>query len=119
MIDEPMGQGAGAGTLREGKEARLFADVRRGMAQPQKELSSKYFYDTRGSELFEDITRLPEYYLTGTERTLLADQVAPWVTQSKPATLVELYIATSPCDRGDCPWRVYRTILRGCPHLQC
>ncbi len=90
MIDGSMGEGAEAGTLREGKEARLLADVRRGMAKPQKELSSKYFYDTRGSELFEDITRLPEYYLTGTERALLADQVAPWVAQSRPATLVEL-----------------------------
>ena len=46
-------------------------DVAWGLSRPQKELPPKYFYDRRGSELFDEITRLPEYYLTRTERALL------------------------------------------------
>ena len=49
----------------------MLAEVAAGLAAPQKELSPKYFYDQRGSELFEAITRLPEYYPTRTERALL------------------------------------------------
>ena len=49
----------------------MLAEVAAGLAAPQKELPPKYFYDRRGSELFEEITRLPEYYLTRTERGLL------------------------------------------------
>ena len=46
----------------------MLAEVATGLSAPQKELSPKYFYDQRGSELFEAITRLPEYYPTRTER---------------------------------------------------
>ena len=46
--------------------AGMLAEVRDGLSRPQKELPPKYFYDERGSELFEEITRLPEYYLTRT-----------------------------------------------------
>ena len=49
----------------------MLRDVARGLSRPQKELPPKYFYDRRGSELFDEITRLPEYYLTRTERALL------------------------------------------------
>ena len=49
----------------------MLAEVAAGLSAPQKELSPKYFYDQRGSELFEEITRLPEYYPTRTERALL------------------------------------------------
>ena len=49
----------------------MLAEVSAGLSRPQKELSPKYFYDQRGSELFEAITRLPEYYPTRTERALL------------------------------------------------
>ncbi|MDP9176652.1 MAG: L-histidine N(alpha)-methyltransferase, partial [Gemmatimonadota bacterium] len=42
----------------------LLRDVSRGLAMEPKELDPKYFYDDRGSELFELITELPEYYLT-------------------------------------------------------
>src|SRR6185312_12918357 len=54
-------------------------EVRDGLSRAQKELSPTLFYDRRGSELFEEITQLPEYYLTRTERARLA-----------PRTLVEL-----------------------------
>ena len=49
-----------------------FADaVRHGLSQPQKELPSRFFYDACGSELFERITELPEYYLTRCEQSIL------------------------------------------------
>lgn len=46
-------------------------DVIEGLSQPQKRLPPKYFYDAAGSELFEEITRLPEYYPTRTELGIL------------------------------------------------
>lgn len=42
-----------------------------GLSRPRKSISSKYFYDEVGSKLFEDITRLPEYYLTNTELAIM------------------------------------------------
>jgi L-histidine N-alpha-methyltransferase len=60
------------------------------LAQPQKELPSKLFYDERGSELFEQITRLPEYYLTRAEQALLREHVPAWVAELRPRSLVEL-----------------------------
>ena len=49
----------------------ITGDVLAGLSQSPKRLPSKYFYDRRGSELFEDITRQPEYYLTRVELSLL------------------------------------------------
>src|SRR4051794_29638935 len=46
-------------------------DVLAGLAAPVRAIPSRWFYDRRGSELFEAITRLPEYYLTRTETPLL------------------------------------------------
>jgi L-histidine Nalpha-methyltransferase len=71
-------------------EPAMVRDVRRGLAMPQKELPPKYFYDRVGSELFEEITRLPEYYLTRAERALLDAQIAPVIDAVRPVTLVEL-----------------------------
>ncbi len=51
----------------------ITGDVLRGLAASPKRLPSKYFYDARGSELFEAITRQPEYYLTRVELALLGD----------------------------------------------
>jgi dimethylhistidine N-methyltransferase len=48
-------------------------DVHAGLSAAVKTLPAKYFYDTRGSELFEQICRLPEYYPTRTERMILRD----------------------------------------------
>ena len=53
------------------RRRRLEEDVRRGLTASPKTLPSKYFYDAIGSKLFEDITRVPEYYLTRTEAALL------------------------------------------------
>jgi L-histidine N-alpha-methyltransferase len=68
----------------------MLADVREGLARAQKELPPKYFYDARGSELFEEITRLPEYYLTRAERALLERWMPAWTAELRPRTLVEL-----------------------------
>jgi len=70
--------------------AEMLRDVARGLSRPQKELPPKYFYDRRGSELFDEITRLPEYYLTRTERALLDCWSTALMTAVRPATLVEL-----------------------------
>ncbi|MGH3776052.1 MAG: L-histidine N(alpha)-methyltransferase [Pseudonocardiaceae bacterium] len=68
----------------------LHHDVRVGLSADPKWLPPKWFYDARGSELFEQITTLPEYYPTRTERELLrrsADEIAGWAPVD---TLVEL-----------------------------
>ena len=70
--------------------AELLRDVAYGLSRPQKELPPKYFYDRRGSELFDEITRLPEYYLTRTERALLDCWSGPLMAALRPAALVEL-----------------------------
>jgi L-histidine Nalpha-methyltransferase len=70
--------------------AGMLAEVRDGLSRPQKELPPKYFYDERGSELFEEITRLPEYYLTRTERALLERWMPAWIGSLGPRALVEL-----------------------------
>jgi dimethylhistidine N-methyltransferase len=49
----------------------FLEDVLAGLAKPQKELQPKYFYDARGSALFEAICELPEYYLTRTETAIM------------------------------------------------
>lgn len=69
---------------------RALEEVRAGLSRPQKRLPPKYFYDHRGSELFEEITRLDEYYLTRAERALLQAHARPLVESVGPATLVEL-----------------------------
>ena len=65
-------------------------DVLEGLSQPQKRLPPKYFYDERGSELFEAICRTPEYYPTRTETALLS-RIAAEVAGHIPngAALVE------------------------------
>jgi len=69
----------------------MAADVRAGLTKPFKELSPRYFYDDRGSQLFEQITRLPEYYPTRCEREILqSDSAAICEAANSPATLIEL-----------------------------
>src|SRR5256714_7583771 len=69
----------------------MAADVRAGLTKPFKELSPRYFYDARGSELFERITELPEYYPTRCERAILQDHAASiCAAAGGPATLIEL-----------------------------
>jgi L-histidine N-alpha-methyltransferase len=73
-----------------GALASMAREVREGLARTPKRLPSKYFYDERGSNLFERITDLPEYYLTRAEWALLegfADEIAQ---QARPRDLIEL-----------------------------
>ncbi len=60
------------------------------MTRARKTVSSRYFYDERGSELFEAITRLSEYYLTRVERGLLERTAPGLVEEVRPRALVEL-----------------------------
>ncbi|MFI6685222.1 L-histidine N(alpha)-methyltransferase [Streptomyces sp. NPDC050485] len=70
--------------------AALRADVLRGLSGAAKSLPPKWFYDARGSELFEEITRLPEYYPTRAEREILTDRSAEIAAATGAHTLVEL-----------------------------
>lgn len=70
--------------------AVMLRDVMEGLSMPQKELSPKYLYDTRGSELFEEITRLEEYYPTRREQALLERTMPAWVGELRPRAFVEL-----------------------------
>ena len=62
--------------LQAENESDLIAEIFNGLTAEKKSISSKYFYDGNGSRLFEEITRLPEYYPTRTEKSILR-RVAP------------------------------------------
>jgi len=67
-----------------------IAEIVAGLTQPHKSISPKYFYDERGSLLFDAITRLPEYYLTGTEIGIMQNNIAEIVELvGKQASLIE------------------------------
>lgn len=68
----------------------LRADARLGLTADPKWLPPKWFYDARGSELFEQITELPEYYPTRTERALLERVVGEIARTAQAEVLVEL-----------------------------
>jgi L-histidine N-alpha-methyltransferase len=69
---------------------RLARDVRQGLSSHPKRLPPKYFYDDRGSQLFDAICDLPEYYLTRTEHTLLRRVADAIVGAVAPSHLIEL-----------------------------
>ncbi|MBG6095644.1 L-histidine N(alpha)-methyltransferase [Nocardioides luteus] len=68
----------------------LAEDARTGLSASPKWLPPKYFYDQRGSELFEEITRLPEYYPTRTERAMLTEHARDIAEASDAEVLLEL-----------------------------
>lgn len=72
------------------RRAQMIDEVRVGLTAFRKHLPSKYFYDARGSELFEEITRLPEYYLTASETEILATHADRLMAIARPDELVEL-----------------------------
>src|SRR6476620_6799001 len=74
---------------------QLARDVRAGLTAAPKTLPPKYFYDARGSELFDEITRLPEYYPTRAERSILDSRVDDIARLTSAETLVELGSGTS------------------------
>jgi L-histidine N-alpha-methyltransferase len=73
----------------------LRRDVRHGLADTPKHLPPKWFYDERGSQLFDEITRLEEYYPTRAETEILAREAASIAARTGATTLVELGSGTS------------------------
>lgn len=70
-------------------ERRTFGqDVVRGLSSAPKQLPCKYFYDARGSQLFDRITELDEYYPTRTEIALMQDHAAAMATAIGPGALI-------------------------------
>jgi L-histidine N-alpha-methyltransferase len=70
--------------------AKLLVDVHHGFTAYRKHLPSQYFYDARGSDLFEQITHLPEYYLTRTETEILTEHADDIMQQVQPHEMIEL-----------------------------
>ncbi len=85
-IERPLDGGAGD---------TLAADVRHGLTRELKELPPKYFYDSRGSELFDRITSLPEYYPSRAEREILNRRAPEIVSEADARELVELGSGTA------------------------
>jgi len=112
MLDTREGLWRAPRPARQGSLAMLV-DVQRGLfdkgSDGQRELPPKYFYDHRGSTLFDEITRLPEYYLTRTERALLRARMPVWMAELRPRALVELGAGSA--DKT-------RTILDAMQHVQ-
>ena len=78
------------------RRERFLAEVLSGLRKPQKELPSKYFYDERGSHLFERICSLDEYYIPHTEETIMQAHIAEMVEFIGPQVLLIEY------GSGDC-----------------
>ena len=78
-----------------GAREAMVADVREGLARPLKELKPKYFYDERGSELFDRITELPEYYPNRAERAILNRHAPELIALTQGRELVELGSGTA------------------------
>src|SRR5580700_3373643 len=83
-------------TPREDRQ-RMREDAVAGLQAPTKSIPPVWFYDERGSQLFEEITRLPEYYPTRAERHLLEQHALTIAELSKADTLVEL--GAGACDK--------------------
>jgi Uncharacterized conserved protein len=76
--------------LSDAEERCLGNDVLDGLTRPFKELPPKHFYDARGSELFDRICELPEYYPTRSEREILETQAEEIIRITGAGELVEL-----------------------------
>ncbi|MGE0483267.1 MAG: L-histidine N(alpha)-methyltransferase [Gammaproteobacteria bacterium] len=88
----------------------LSEDVTRGLFCAPRSLPPKYFYDERGSLLFDRICDVPEYYPTRTESALLEEIAAEVIEHSQPARIVELGSGTS---------RKTRHLFDACDRLGC
>jgi L-histidine N-alpha-methyltransferase len=79
----------------DGTQRTLHDDVLDGLTRPSKELPPKHLYDTYGSELFDRITELPEYYPTRAEREILTSRAGEIVAATQMGELVELGSGTA------------------------
>jgi L-histidine Nalpha-methyltransferase len=75
--------------------ADQLQELAAGLTSRPREISPSWFYDARGSELFDAITRLPEYYPTRAERSLLVAHAAEIAATTRASTLIELGSGTS------------------------
>jgi L-histidine N-alpha-methyltransferase len=100
----------------------MLEDVRRGLARAPKELPCRYFYDERGSELFDEITELPEYYLYRAETEILSRHAGDIANLARPEAIVELgagactktrLLLGAACRAGDLRWFVPFDISEG------
>lgn len=74
------------------KQTAFAADVLAGLSSKSKSLSSKYFYDARGSQLFQDIMAMPEYYPTNSEKEILetkSDEILSLLNFDQPFDIIE------------------------------
>ena len=76
-------------------DAALRADVAAGLRARPRSLPPKWFYDARGGQLFDEITRLPEYYPTRAETEILEARAGEIATATRATHLVELGSGTS------------------------
>ena len=74
-------------------------DLRQGLLQPQARIAPKYLYDARGCALFEQITRLPEYYPTRTEAAILAD-AGPAMAHAMRGCEVLIELGAGNCEKA-------------------
>lgn len=88
----------------------LWEDVVRGLFSTPRRLPAKYFYDDRGSQLFDQICNVPEYYPTRTENALLAEVAADLIACARPASIIELGSGMS---------RKTHHLLEACANLDC
>lgn len=77
------------------RERTLARDVRIGLGSYPRRLTPRWLYDDRGSEIYTEITRLPEYYLTEAERSLLEREAESIVHAARADTVIELGAGTS------------------------
>lgn len=76
LAGDASGEPEGGARIENLETARFRAELIAGLSKPQKSVSPKWFYDAEGSRLFEEITRLPEYYPTRQEAALLRDMAS-------------------------------------------
>lgn len=88
----------------------LHTDARNGLLQRPRSLPPKYFYDARGSGLFDRICDTPEYYLTRTENALLTGSARDIIRKTRPRYIVELGSGTA---------RKTRHLLNACHSERC
>ena len=91
----PAVQGSIRDLLPAADRRHAIDEIVEGLTAQRKRISSKYFYDAEGSRLFEEITRLPEYYLTRTEKGLLEEVAVRLAPSIEGSSIVEI-------GSGDC-----------------
>jgi L-histidine N-alpha-methyltransferase len=79
----------------EDRRRAMEEDIRRGLVSTPRSIPPVWFYDETGSRLFDEITRLPEYYLTRAEKSILQSRAVDIVDASGADTLVEIGSGTS------------------------